>query len=156
MRDLAPVLGVALGIAGLVANILWPSWQLAWAGIACVIGSLLLGAAFHALSTFERARRERSLALNARAQADVGYWRTIRDLLWEFARRFWVFYTLGIVVSVFPLNLPPQGVWVDWSAGAFVLLLGILLIATLNHILVLRRARSHATDKNEIDFRGPS
>ena len=156
MRDLAPVLGIALGIAGLAANIWWPSWPLAWAGIACVIGSLLAGAALHALSAFERARRERSLGLNARAQAEAGYWRTIRDLVWEFARRFWVVYTLGITVSVFLLNQPPQYAWTGWSIGAFSLLLGILLIATLNHILVVRRARLRATGENEIDFRGSS
>ena len=142
MRDLAPVPGIALGIAAIAANRWFPSWQLAWAGVACVIASLVAGAALHALSGFERARRERSLALNARTQAQAGYWRTIRDLLWEFVRRFWIFYALGIVVSVFVLNLPPQGVWADWSAGALVLLLGILLIATLNHIFVMRRARA--------------
>ena len=154
MRDLAPVLGVALGIAGLAADIWWPWWPLAWAGVACVIGSLLAGATLHALSGFERARRERSLALNARAQAEAGYWRTIRDLIWEFLRRFWIVYALGIVVSVFLLNLPPQGVWADWSIGAFALSLGILLIATLNHIFVVRRARLRATHEDETDFRG--
>lgn len=156
MRDAAPVLGVALGIASLAANIWWPWWPLVWAGVACVVGSLLAGAALHALSGLERARRERSLALNARAQAEAGYWRTIRDLVWEFVRRFWIVYTSGIIASVFLLGQPAPNAWAGWSIWALALLLGILLIATLNHIFVLRRARLRATDQNEIDFRGSS
>jgi hypothetical protein len=110
---------------------------------------MLAGAALHGLSAFERARRERSLAVNARLQAEAGYGRTVRELLWEFVRRFWVVYGLGIVVSVFVLNLPPQDVWENWSIAAVVLLLGILLIATANHIFVMRRARSQAAGGND-------
>jgi hypothetical protein len=142
MRDAGPALGVVLGIALIAANIGWPSEMLVWTGIGCVAGSMLAGAVLHPLSPFERARVERSLDLNARAQAADGYRRSVGRLIWGTVRRFWIVCTLGIVVSVFLLRVPPQSAWAGWSSGAALALAGALLIGTLNHIFSVRRARS--------------
>ncbi len=156
MRDFAPVLGVMLGLVVIAADIRWPYSPLLWMGFSCVIASLLAGAALHPLSAFERARLERSLALNARSQAEDGYWRTIRRLAWELVRRLWIFYAFGILVSVFVFRRPAQYAWAGWSIGALALLLGTLLVATLNHIFMARRARLRATGGREIVSADPS